>query len=82
VDKGHTSVYLQHLVGPFTSFQVTDEWKNGGMISRKAEMLRGHLFQDNSMHNKSQLICLGIEPEFLRKEAGDLLPNVRHPGKT
>jgi hypothetical protein len=38
----------------------------------KAEILRGNLFQ-NRMHNKSLLICRGIEPAFLRKDAGDWL---------
>jgi hypothetical protein len=36
----------------------------------KAEILRGNLYQ-NRVHNKSLLICRGIEPEVLRKEAGD-----------
>jgi hypothetical protein len=49
---------------------ITDEWKNGGIMLSKTEMLRGNLFR-NRVHNKSLLICRGIEPEFLRKEAGD-----------
>jgi len=41
-----------------------------GIMLSKVEMLRGNFFQSR-VHNKSLLISLGIEPEFLRKEAGD-----------
>ena len=77
------SFYSHGAVRPCTSvsaafsgsvyiLKITDEWKNGGIILSKAEMLRGNLFQ-NRVHNKSLLICRGIEPEFPRKEAGDWL---------